>query len=130
MAQNQFMYIRAEIETSINYSNINIYKKPQDQFHSFSNPIWFKYQDLSASINEDFNKIKVYPNPASKSLVIETKDFTDARVYVYDLKGALVLKTKLEEFKTIIDVSLLQQSFYSLKIISNHKTFLSNFTKI
>ena len=130
MQQNQYMYIRAEIETSINYSNINIYKKPKDQFHSFSNPIWFKYEDLSASANEEFNKIKVYPNPTSQSLVIETPNFTGAMAYVYDLKGALVLKSKLEKLKTIIDVSLLEKSSYSLKIISKHKTFLSNFTKI
>ena len=130
IAQNEYMYIRAEIATSINYNNINVYKKPQDQFHSFSNPIWFKYQDLSANLTEEFNKVKVYPNPASKSLVIESKDLVDATVFVYDLKGVLVLKTKLEKVKTIIDVSLLEQSFYSLKIISNNKTFTSNFTKL
>ena len=81
-------------------------------------------------LTEAFDKVKVYPNPASKSLVIESKDLLDATVYVYDLKGVLVLKTKLEKVKTIIDVSLLQQSFYSLKIISNNKTFISNFTKL
>ena len=125
------VYYRAlALTSSINYNNINVYKKPQDQFHSFSNPIWFKYQDLSANLTEEFNKVKVYPNPASKSLIIESKDLVDATVFVYDLKGVLVLKTKLEKVKTIIDVSLLEQSFYSLKIISNNKTFTSNFTKL
>ena len=128
--QDQYMYVRAEIETAINYSNINIYKKPQDQFHSFSNPIWFKYEALSAGIDDEFNDVKVYPNPTSQSLIVETVDFTGAEVYIYDLKGALVLKTKLENYKTIIDVALLEQSFYSLKIISNNKTYFSNFTKL
>ena len=111
--QDQYMYVRAEIETAINYSNINIYKKPQDQFHSFSNPIWFKYEALSAGIDDEFNDVKVYPNPTSQSLIIETNDFTGAEVYIYDLKGALVLKSKLENYKTIIDVAILEQSFYS-----------------
>tara|TARA_Y100000385_G_scaffold259932_1_gene289416 strand:+ start:674 stop:3400 length:2727 start_codon:yes stop_codon:yes gene_type:complete len=128
--QNQYMYIRAEIETTINYNSINIYKKPQDQFHSFSNPIWFKYEALTAGVVDEFNDVKVYPNPTAESLIIETIDFTGAEVYIYDLKGDLVLKTKLENYKTIIDVSILEQSFYSVKIISNNKTYLSNFTKI
>jgi len=129
--QNKFMYIRAEISTSVNYNNLTVYKKNLDRFHSFSNPIWFKYQDLSAEVEDNSaDKIKIYPNPVEKTLTVELDSALGADVFVFDLNGGLVIKTRLNNCKTKLDVTLLENSIYYLKIVSKNNIFHSKFTKL
>lgn len=54
--------------------------------------------------------LKLYPNPASFTLFIESKEACD--VYVYDMEGRLMLKQLAQKDKRILDVSTFKKGVY------------------
>ncbi len=89
---SEYMYIRAELETSVSYNNLDIYRTDHDVFHSYSNPIWFKYEDLTAGINVNTQgQVVVYPNPAKEEIQINISGYKGKLVVeLYDLSGRLL----------------------------------------
>jgi len=76
-------------------------------------------------INDEISGIKVYPNPASENLTVESpaggKPFT---VSVYSLTGVLAMEKKISsEGKTDIDVSGLTKGLYILQLRTDNNSF-------
>lgn len=62
--------------------------------------------------------IKVYPNPVSNSITIETKDLTNVSLKVYDMNGREMMDRKLSEITNTVDTSNLQTGVYVFAIAS------------
>jgi hypothetical protein len=58
--------------------------------------------------------IKIYPNPVSNNLIIETEDHFDFKIRIFNLQGQSILEDKNN---TVVDVSSIPNGFYLLEII-------------
>lgn len=77
------------------------------------------YQNVLSTDEFDKNSFRMYPNPASDSVFIDSKITIDT-VEVYNTIGQLVLST--ENVKNTIDVSSLNAGLYVLKVYSGEKS--------
>ena len=60
---DQYFYLRAELQTQTDYSNLSeIYRADYGLFHSFTNPIWIRINEIPPSTNFE---ISFSPNPWS-----------------------------------------------------------------
>lgn len=73
------------------------------------------------------NSIKVFPNPTSSFLQIETKE-TFLKYSIIDLSGRIIKNGRINSDKKI-DVSYLQKGNYVLKTFNSESTFSTNFIK-
>ncbi len=87
---------------------------------------------LFAGVNEIpqmQNEIKIYPNPSSNNIHIETygSDFENSKIEIENVLEQAVL---VRNYSATIDVSELSQGFYTLKIITTNKqVYFSKFLK-
>ena len=65
--------------------------------------------------NKD-NNIKIYPNPASDKIFIETGFNDDAQISIYNVLGELVSQTQIKNEKFEMDISELKKGIYILMI--------------
>lgn len=63
----------------------------------------------------------VYPNPSSQFINIETKSENEKSIFIYDLKGQLILKTKMQGSFKRIDINELDEGIYILKLINGNQ---------
>lgn len=66
--------------------------------------------------NTKERKYTLYPNPAHDKLSISLKNGESALVRIYDLNGRLISQQKIHPLNTLVDVSSLQNGFYSVEI--------------
>jgi len=135
IAHNEWFYVRAELETKRMYTlaETHIFKKSQESFHCFTNPIWLKsniitqFQDESA-LN---NNIKIYPNPAHKFLNIDILNNTAiCSIEILSVSGKLVSSfSEISGFNKIIDVSTLDAGLYFVRITTDNQIYMSKFIK-
>lgn len=80
------------------------------------------YIDEETSIvNEIASTIKVYPNPASKYLKIESR-YNIQRVIIYDLNGKVLEVYSPDERQLSLNVSSFAQGVYFISLSNNYKT--------
>ena len=70
--------------------------------------------------------VKIYPNPATNKLIIETTETCD--VEIFSINGKQVLKTKIDSGDTI-DVNALNKGIYTIKLTNKHSVFTTKFVK-
>ena len=70
----------------------------------------------------------LYPNPAANTLYISQVTSPQARVYIYDLQGNLVIGKKIAG--NAIDISDLANGIYWVRMIDNEKVFVCKFIKL
>ncbi len=84
------------------------------------------YQNTSLSVEEvSYNNFKIYPNPTSDSIFIQSDRNTDT-IRLYNLLGELMLTQNDEK---LIDLSSLANGIYLLKIVSEGKEFTKKIIK-
>lgn len=71
--------------------------------------------------------IKIYPNPASDQITVQTENSTQAQYHIYDLFGRQMLGGNL--LNPVIDVSELGKGTYLLKIIDGQSSNIKRFVK-
>lgn len=67
------------------------------------------------------NAIKIYPNPASNYIQINTEIKNIKTVEIYDIYGNLIKKQETTQPKTIINVSSLTTGLYFIKLFNENK---------
>lgn len=70
--------------------------------------------------------VNIYPNPASSTITIFDKhNFIDQNIYVLNLQGKVVLEVKkpLKDNTVKLDVSLLSNGVYILRVMNNGKSY-------
>lgn len=75
--------------------------------------LWFIHQNEFKI--EEFH---LYPNPSSQFINIETQSENKKSIFIYDLKGQLILKTKMRGNFKRVDISELDEGIYILKLIN------------
>lgn len=71
-------------------------------------------------------KVTIYPNPTRGELKIKLEGFEEANnsfIYLYNLKGALIIKKVIESSEEMIDITSYPLGTYVLKIITGDKKF-------
>ena len=73
--------------------------------------------DSSSSINDIFNTLEMYPNPAQD--VLNITGFPNADVQVFNVIGALVMERRQVSDRVSLDVAALPKGNYIVKIVSD-----------
>ncbi|MEL6989128.1 MAG: T9SS type A sorting domain-containing protein, partial [Bacteroidota bacterium] len=88
---------------------------------------------ISIVFDESFNseKILVYPNPTFRVINLSGVDFNIGDQYqIYSSKGDIVMRGVItNDVDTNIDVGILAQGFYYIKLNSGDRTFRQSFVK-
>lgn len=81
---------------------------------------------------ENVSAFNIYPNPATDQITIYDVRFTIESLEVFDILGKRVLQPQTSNFKpqTVIDVSVLPDGIYFLRIGSGNKTLTQKFVKV
>ncbi|NPA35968.1 MAG: T9SS type A sorting domain-containing protein [Chlorobi bacterium] len=81
--------------------------------------IGFKISNIT-SINENTGKIKLYPNPANKFVIVENLTDETTNIVLKSMDGRTVKSKKYSGNKTIIDISDLKAGIYIVHIVSQN----------
>lgn len=105
--ENEYFYVRSEMKTKRTGMTHNVHRKTQEEYWSFSNPIWLQYKEIP--LPEEFN-ISGYPNPFTNELNIAVESPTkgDVTFDFYDDQGRLL--KSYTEYVTENDVVTFSQS--------------------
>ena len=89
--------------------------------YSFT-PVWLDFGTINGTLSANTFDIsensKVYPNPTSNNITIETNNLTNVSLRVYDMNGREMMSSKLSEITNTIDISKLQTGVYVFAIAS------------
>jgi hypothetical protein len=75
---------------------------------------------LSTAEEELVTEIKIFPNPAKNLLNIKLNNHTNADAKMYDIRGRLVLKQKIEQELSVLNIESLNSGMYLLQIITGN----------
>lgn len=69
---------------------------------------------------QTFHAVKIYPNPASEKLMVETgiDTYPHMRIYIFNLQGQVMLSKDIATVKTAVDVHLFKDGIYFYELIS------------
>jgi hypothetical protein len=73
------------------------------------------------------NSLKLYPNPTSGDLTIETPE--KGTLFVFDLNGVLLLQRELAEPTSTIDFNTLPGGVYFVKLVGSKGVQVGKFVK-
>lgn len=94
--QDEYIYIRAELRTYKDLSaNATVHKTSYQYHHSFTNPIWLKFEEVTAEV--DFLTLEGLPNPFDDqlNLTIKTNEPENVTVKFYDELGQIVFAKEI-----------------------------------
>lgn len=80
---------------------------------------WAKVDDYVTGINtmaQSNNSVRIFPNPANNSFIIETSATGQQKLQMYDLTGQLLLSQTISNNKTTIDASGLAAGVYAVSL--------------
>jgi len=80
--------------------------------------------------NSAYNFLKIYPNPSSNTINIETsKKSCNCNLFIFNISGQQVLQRAITGSKTTIDVSALLSGIYFVKVVSGNAVQVGKFIK-
>ncbi len=119
LPQEKYMYIRFEAESYRDYS-FEIYQNLQyEVFHTVTNPIWFKYDDQALTNEIEEIDIKLYPNPTSDMITLETS-LDNGRLTIKGLDGKIIDERNISKGKNHIDFQNYSSGIYVFTIQFNN----------
>lgn len=78
---------------------------------------------LSIPDDEKIELVKVFPNPATTSVIFETPYNQPCTLVIYDVRGRVYDQISLTNGKAVYNTRNLEQGVYFYKIISDNQTF-------
>jgi hypothetical protein len=88
----------------------------------------FRFEAPNAIKENQQSAIRMYPNPASGMLFLETDLKEDVKVEITDINGKVVIATEMFRNKTI-DVSMLASAIYQVRITSSQGSVVKRLMK-
>ena len=73
--------------------------------------------------NQESNSIKIFPSPATNQLNIQSEEIIE-EIRLINQLGQLIYSTKLNQLRTMIDISNLNSGIYVIKINTNNRISL------
>ena len=77
--------------------------------------------------NTDKDIFRVYPDPASDNLTVEAPELSTMEIL--NIQGQKILQQSLQQGKTNIDISLIANGIYILRLSNNSRTDVTKFVK-
>ena len=91
----------------------------------------YPYFPTDAQSSFQGNIVSLYPNPGNGFLYIDAgAEWTNHFIYIRDLTGHLILKTKLTGLKNKIDLTALDNGIYVLYAESGNQKFIQRFAVV
>ena len=78
--------------------------------------------------NKELFQVKLFPNPTKDHLQIEISELEKSKLFIYDIKGALIQKTAFQK-SVKIDLSFLSPGLYFLRIENSKGSIIKNVVK-
>lgn len=124
--------IASNTDGSINYSLGQLFVTNQiDSNGSISEGVQYsiELQNLSDNSFQFELNIKVFPNPSTSTVNLNTKAVHDTNLHyeLYDLLGRLIKSNSITGEKTIIDIEDLDMATYQLNILSSNQKLIKSF---
>ncbi len=137
--QGNYFYIRSEMQTVRNLSGQSaVYRKNYSLHHSFTNPIWLKFDDNASSspgvitginVAQQVKQFLVYPNPAKNKVFIQGELAEDSQsiLSVYNSVGQTIFSETISgsRIHTDLDVSNYSRGIYLIQLQTG-KSIISN----
>lgn len=139
MAHNNGVY--TSMDNGINWTNIGCTEPSSlaiigdTLFVGTGYGIWKRsLTQIITSITEtqDYNNIKIFPNPATNKLDLELqqiKDLKNSTLSIYDIQGQLMLQQTIEQTKIELNITHFSKGIYVIKLKNNKKSIVSKFIK-
>lgn len=89
---------------------------------------WYYRSDLLLTENQELNKVKIYPNPTTTTLIIEDTNNIVASYSIIDFVGKTVVETQSYTSQNI-NVTSLNSGVYFVKLISEGKSIIKKIVK-
>jgi uncharacterized protein (TIGR02145 family) len=88
-------------------------------------------KDISTGLGDinNIEKIKLYPNPSNSRITIESAEYQNTYLLVYNLFGEMVMHSVLTKSTNEIDISSLPKGVYILKITGERGTMQQKLIK-
>ena len=86
----------------------------------YNEPNWFSPTGIKNSINKI--NIKLYPNPTSSELILQTELKENLTLEIYNVIGQQILKQKITETETKINLKEQANGIYFVKVLEEGKT--------
>lgn len=121
LTYNNYYYLRGELETYKDYdTQSGEFRTNYDSFHSFTNPVWFSYNDLASLEMESWDQFSLYPNPTTGLINFETDalEFWD-QIEIVDCTGRVIESVKINALSNNIDLGHIAAGHYSIRVINN-----------
>ncbi len=87
------------------------------------------FEEASSVIDNDEDRVTLYPNPANDQLEIRINNLSQADVRIYNATGQLMMENQIMEQKTNINVSSLKAGVYLVVISDGSHVIKSTFVK-
>lgn len=128
---NEYMYLRAELKTLVDYSGmLSQYKTNYDIFHSIANPIWFNHYNNVGLDHASNQTIVSYPNPVENTLHFSFEQFSSFSIHILDETGRIVMKTEGEGSSGLLNVSHLSKGMYTANVQLGERNYRVKFIKL
>jgi PKD repeat protein len=89
--------------------------------------------NIITSVNNEitYSDISIYPNPATNSIIVNTKQLeNNFTIHIYDITGRLIKSEKENAAKeTLIDISSIENGIYFLTVTDGKQTSTKKFIK-
>jgi len=123
----RYRILNNSISSNVNNANYDV-NKP---YVYFSTDTDMTLADTIASTQtiDAINFGRIYPNPVTDKFQIENSQNTEFTVYVYSLKGDLLIKQHVSENMSYVSVALLPAGIYIAKIASEQGNFYQKLIK-
>lgn len=114
--EDQYMYIRAELKSEIQYSSSDKRNTTFDIFHALTNPIWFsKWSTLN--VNEVLNAgVSIYPNPTNDKITVSTSTSDYQTIRLFDQTGKVLLQLPFNGNSTIVELGSFAKGIYYIQL--------------
>jgi photosystem II stability/assembly factor-like uncharacterized protein len=85
------------------------------------------YPAGTIDFSSKLSPLKIYPNPASNTITIETP--TKGHLNILNLNGKVILQQEITESKTTFDISILASGVYLVRVMSEKVVQVGKFVK-
>ncbi len=126
---DKYFMMRIELKTIKNYGSLaSVYNKNSENFRSFTNPIWVKFNSLNSLTENMETEINIYPNPANSILNIRVNaNLVGKTCVIIDVLGNVLLTENLTSVASQINIDNLANGIYFLRLNNNIiKKFIKN----
>jgi photosystem II stability/assembly factor-like uncharacterized protein len=110
----------------------NPYNQQQMWVTSFGNGLkqGFLYPAGINNMNNESTFLRVYPNPATEKIIIETSQISDqGTISIMNGQGQEILTRKIDSFTNEIQINNLSSGVYFVKLISDRGISIAKFVK-